>query len=65
MLYAIARTSILGAILPTAYLGGAASIRRRVGNRLFALSAAYFGVRGWLAPYFPEARLRGLVPLRS
>ena len=36
LIYLYPRTSILGAILLTAYLGGAVSIQMRVGNPLFA-----------------------------
>jgi DoxX-like family len=67
ILYVIPRTSILGAILPTGYLGGAVSIQLRVGNPLFsqALFPVYFGVLVRVGLYFRDARLRALIPLRS
>jgi hypothetical protein len=67
LLYAIPRTSILGAILLTGYLGGAVAIQLRVGNPLFSqtLFPVYFGVLVWLGLYLRDARLRALIPLRS
>jgi hypothetical protein len=67
VLYVIPRTSILGAILLTGYLGGAVCIQLRVGNPLFSqtLFPVYFGVLVWLALYLRESRLRSLIPLRS
>jgi hypothetical protein len=67
VLYVVPRTSILGAILLTGYLGGAVSIQLRVGNPLFSqtLFPVYFGVLVWLGLYLREGRLRALIPLRS
>lgn len=67
VLYVIPRTSILGAILLTAYLGGAVCIQLRVGNPLFSqtLFPVYFGVLVWLGLYLRESRLRSLIPLRG
>ena len=67
ILYVIPRTSILGAILLTGYLGGAVSIQLGIGNPLFSqtLFPVYFGMLVWLALYLREARLRSVVPLRS
>jgi hypothetical protein len=66
-LYAIPRTSILGAILLTGYLGGAVATHLRAGDPLFShvLFPTYLGTLLWLGLYLREERLRVLVPLRS
>jgi hypothetical protein len=66
-LYAIPKTSVLGAILLTAYLGGAVSTHLRVGDPLFShvLFPAYLGVLLWAGLFFRDDRLRALIPLRS
>jgi hypothetical protein len=66
-LYVIPRTSILGAILLTGYLGGAVAMHLRVGDPLFShiLFPTYLGVMLWLGLYLREERLRALIPLRS
>jgi hypothetical protein len=63
----IPRTSVLGAILLTGYLGGAVATQVRVGNPLFShvLVPIYLGVLIWGGLYMREGRLRALVPLRS
>jgi amino acid transporter len=65
--YAIPRTSILGAILLTGYLGGAVEAQLRAGNPLFAetLFPVYFSVLIWGALFLRERRLRALIPFRS
>jgi len=67
VLYAIPRTSVLGAILLTAYLGGAVATHLRVGDPLFShiLFPTYLGILLWLGLYLREERLRALIPLRS
>jgi len=67
VLYAIPRTSVLGAILLTAYLGGAVATHLRVGDPLFShvLFPTYLGVLLWLGLYLREERLRALIPLRN
>ena len=67
ILYVIPRTSILGAILLTGYLGGAVATHLRVGDPLFShiLFPVYFGGLLWLALYLREPRLRALIPLRG
>jgi hypothetical protein len=64
-LYVYPRTSVLGAILLTAYLGGAVAMQLRVGNPLFgqALFPIYVGVLGWGGLWLREARLRTQIPL--
>ena len=67
ILYAIPRTSILGAILLTGYLGGAMATHLRIGNPLFThlLFGLYLGIMAWGGLYLRDARLRSLIPLRS
>jgi hypothetical protein len=66
VLYVIPRTSVLGAILLTGYLGGAVATHVRAGDDLFPV---FFPVivgallRGGLV--LRDARLRALLPLRS
>jgi len=65
ILYAVPRTSVLGAILLTGYLGGAVATNVRVGTPLFShvLFPVYLGVLIWLGLYLRDARLRALLPL--
>lgn len=67
ILYAIPRTSVLGAILLTGYLGGAVATHVRVGDPLFthALFPIYLGILIWLGLYLRDERLRALIPLKS
>jgi hypothetical protein len=67
ILYAIPQSSVLGAILLTAYLGGAVATQVRVGNPLFShvLFPTYVGALIWGGLYLREGRLRALLPLRS
>jgi hypothetical protein len=67
VIYAIPRTSVLGAILLTGYLGGAVATHVRVGDPLFShvLFPTYVAMLIWGGLYLHEARLRALVPLRS
>jgi hypothetical protein len=66
-IYAIPRTSILGAILLTGYLGGAVATHLRIGDPLFShvLFPVYMGVLLWGGLFLREDRLRALIPLRS
>jgi len=67
LLYILPKTSILGAILLTGYLGGAIATHVRVGNPLFShvLFPVYMGVMIWGGLYLRDTRLRALIPLRS
>jgi len=67
VLYSIPRTSVLGAILLTGYLGGAVATHVRVGNPLFthALFPIYVGALIWIGLFLRDERLRALIPLRS
>lgn len=65
-LYLIPRTSILGAILLTGYLGGAVASNVRVGTALFnVLFPVLFAGLVWGGLLLREERLRGLLPLKS
>jgi len=64
--YVIPRTSILGAILLTGYLGGAVATHVRVHDPLFdTVFPIIFGVLVWGGLFLRDARLRALIPLRS
>ena len=64
--YVIPRTSILGAILLTGYLGGAVATHMRVGEDLFPVFfPVIVGVLLWGGLFLRDARLRTLLPLRS
>lgn len=66
ILYVIPRTSVLGAILLTGYLGGAVATHTRIGDPLFShiLSPVYMGIFIWGGLYFRDARVRALIPVR-
>lgn len=65
VLYAIPRTSILGAILLTGLLGGAIATHLRVGSPLFThtLFGLYLGLMAWGGLFLRDERLRALIPL--
>lgn len=65
VIYLYPRTSILGAILLTGYLGGAVVTQLRVGHPLFGetLFPVYVGILVWGGLYLREPRLRRLIPL--
>ena len=65
--YVFPRTSVLGAILLTGYLGGAVATHLRAGDPLFShvLFPTYLGVLLWLGLYLRDDRLRGSIPLRK
>jgi DoxX-like protein len=64
-LYTIPRTSFLGAILLTGYLGGAVATHVRVSDPLFShvLAPIYFATVIWLGLFLRNQKLRTLVPL--
>src|SRR5438128_7133513 len=64
-LYAFPRTSVLGAVLLTGYLGGAIATHARIGSPLFThlLFGVYLGVLLWAGLYLRDPRLRALLPL--
>lgn len=63
VVYVIPRTSILGAILVTGYLGGATATHVRIGDVF--IGPVLFGVLIWAGLYLRDARIRALIPLRS
>ena len=65
LLYAVPRTSVLGAILLTGYLGGAVATHVRVSDPLFShtLFPVYIGALLWLGLYLRDVRLRALIPV--
>jgi len=63
LLYVTPRTSILGAILLTGYLGGATATMVRISNPWF-LFPVVVGVLAWLGIFLRDERLRTLIPLR-
>lgn len=66
LLYALPRTSVLGAILLTGLLGGAMATHLRVGSPLFShlLFGLYLGLLAWGGLYLRDPRLRRLIPVR-
>ena len=66
VVYAIPRTSVLGAILLTGYLGGAVATHVRVGDPFFNIfMPILLGALIWGGLYLRDERLRALLPLRS
>ena len=63
VIYAIPRTSVLGAILMTGYLGGATASHVRIGEPFYF--PVIVCVLAWIGIYLREGRLRAIVPLRS
>lgn len=65
VLYVIPRTSILGAILLTGYLGGATATHVRVSDpATSAATTVILGIMLWLGLWLREARLQALLPLK-
>jgi len=64
-LYVFPRTSLLGAILLTGYLGGAVATHVRLQSPLFShtLFGVYLGIGAWAGLYLRDPRLRALLPL--
>jgi len=62
VLYAIPQTAVLGAVLMSAYLGGAVATHARVGDPFVA--PALLGILAWLGLYLRDDRVRALLPLR-
>jgi len=63
LLYAWRRTALVGAILLTAFLGGAVAAQLRIGAPLLShtLFGVYLGALLWIGLYFREPRLRALL----
>ena len=66
-LYLVPRTAVLGAMLLTAYLGGAVATHARVESPMFThtLFPVYVAVLLWVGLALRESRLRELLPLRA
>lgn len=66
-LYAVPRTSVLGAVLLTGYLGGAIAMHLTAGSPLISntLFGLYLGLAVWGGLWLREPRLRALIPLRD
>jgi hypothetical protein len=67
ILYAIPRTSILGAILLTGYWGGAIATHLRLDNPLFShiLFPVYLAILAWGGIWLVNEKLRALIPLKD
>jgi DoxX-like protein len=63
VIYVIPRTSVLGAILLTGYLGGATATHVRIGEPFFM--PIILGVLVWGGLFLRDERLRALLPLRQ
>jgi len=64
LIYLSPRTSVVGAILLTGYLGGATATHVRIGELGF-IFPIICGVLVWGGLYLRDARLRALLPLTS
>lgn len=62
-LYLIPRTAVLGAVLLTAYLGGATATHARIGDAF--IIPIVVGIFVWLGLYLREPRLWPLAPIRK
>lgn len=64
ILYAIPRTSVLGAILLTGLLGGAIATHLRIGSPLFShvLFGVYLGLMAWGGLYLRNEAVRKMIP---
>jgi hypothetical protein len=62
LIYAFPKTSVLGAILLTGYLGGATATHVRIGEPFFI--PILVAVLAWGGIFLRDERLRALIPLR-
>jgi hypothetical protein len=67
LLYAIPRTSVLGAVLLTGYFGGAIATHFRVDNPLFShtLFPIYLALLMWGGIWLRNVRLANIFPVRA
>lgn len=65
VLFLIPRTSLIGAVLFTALLGGALAANLRVDNPLFShtLFSIYLGMFAWVALWLRDPQIRTVFPL--
>ena len=64
LLFLIPRTSVLGAVLLTGYLGGAVATYVRMGEPYPVLVPLSTSMIAWLGIWLREERLRALLPFR-
>ena len=65
LLYVIPRTSVLGVVILTGYLGGAIATYVRMGELYPPLVPLPTALLAWLGIYLREKRLRQLLPIRT
>ncbi|TBL81076.1 DoxX family protein [Paenibacillus thalictri] len=67
ILYIIPRTAFLGALLLTAYFGGAIAVQVRVDAPLFSniLFSVYLAILAWGGLWLKDERIRKLLPLSN
>lgn len=67
LLYAFPKSSILGAILLTGYLGGAIATHLRVDNPLLShqLFPAYLAILAWSGLWLRNEKLRKVIPFNT
>jgi hypothetical protein len=67
IVYLIPRTSVLGAVLWTGYLGGAIATHVRLSNPLFShtLFPIYVAAFLWAGLWLRDPRVRAVLPFRS
>jgi hypothetical protein len=64
LVYLIPQTSVLGAILMTAYLGGATATNVRVGDSSYFITVI-LGVLVWGRLFLRDDRMQALIPVRG
>lgn len=64
ILFLIPRTSVLGAVLLTGYLGGAVAAYTRIGQAYPVTVPLSTSMIAWLGIWLREPRLRALLPIR-
>ena len=67
IIYLVPRTSVLGAVLWTGYLGGAVATHVRVGDPLFShtLFPIYVALFLWAGLWLRDERLCSVLPMRT
>jgi hypothetical protein len=65
--YLVPRTSVLGAVLWTGYLGGAVATHVRIGHPLFShtLFPVYVATLLWAGLWLRDGRIRAVLPVRA
>jgi hypothetical protein len=64
-LYLVPRTSVLGVIVLTGYLGGAVASHLRVADAARAAIPLVVGILAWAGLYLRDGRIRELIPFRQ